>query len=44
MVTSKVVPISLRSILATAVEGAFSVIADLVDTAIVYFDSTLVDI
>jgi len=34
----------LRPVLATAVEGAFGVIADLLDTAIVYFHGTLVDI
>ena len=41
-ITNKVV--SCKPILATAVEGAFGVIADLMDTAGVCFKGTLVDI
>lgn len=47
MVTSRDAPISFKFILATEVEGAFRSyrqISDLIDTAIVYFDGTLVDI
>ena len=44
MVTSGVVSISLESILTTAVEGAFSVAADLKDAAVVCFDGTLVNV
>ena len=44
IVTSTIAAISTKSILAAAIEGPLSVIADCMETTVVCFDGTLVDI
>jgi len=44
IVTSTIEAISTKSILAATIEGCLGVITDCIETAVVCFDGTLVDI